>query len=66
MTEAKAKEVLRRYGPPENVAEHIEALQVALYVLGDDVSMKEIWKWAEGNVEEGTMRVKHAMNAQNM
>jgi hypothetical protein len=51
MTEEKAKEVLRRSGPPENVAEHIEALHVALRVLGDDVSMKEIWKWAEGGVQ---------------
>lgn len=47
MTEAKAKEVLRRSGPPENVAEHIEALQVAIQILGDDATMKEIWKWAE-------------------
>jgi hypothetical protein len=58
MTEEKAKEVLRRSGPPENVAEHIEALHVALQVLGNGVSMKEIWQWAEGRCSASEKVVK--------
>ena len=57
MTEEKAKEVLRRSGPVENVAEHIEALHVALQVLGDNVSMKGIWKWAEGGEGSASEKV---------
>lgn len=47
MTEAEAKKILKQSGPPENIADHIEALQVAIQILGDDATMKEIWKWAE-------------------
>lgn len=58
MTEAKAKEVLRRSEPPENVAEHIEALQVAVQALGDDATMAEIWKWAEGECSASEKVIK--------
>ena len=58
MTEEKAKEVLRRSGPPENVAEHIEALHVALQALGENVSMKGIWKWAEGECSASEKVIK--------
>lgn len=47
MTEEEAKEVLRRSGPPVSILEHIEALHVAISVLGDDATMKDIWKWVE-------------------
>ena len=58
MTEEKAKEVLRRSGPPENVADHIEALHVALQVLGNDATMREVWQWAEGRCSASEKVVK--------
>lgn len=47
MTKEEAKEVLRQTGPPGNIVEHIEALHVALQVLGSEASMEDIWKWVE-------------------
>ena len=47
MTEAEAKRILTEYGAPANIAEHIEAIRVALRVLGEDATMEEILKWAE-------------------
>lgn len=47
MTEAEAKKILKQSGPPQNIAKHIEALHVAIQILGDGATMKEIWKWAE-------------------
>lgn len=47
MTEEEAKEIIRREGPPENITEHIEALHVAVRVLGNDCTMKDIWEWAD-------------------
>ena len=46
MTEAEAKRILTEYGAPANIAEHIEAIRVALRVLGEDATMEDIWKWA--------------------
>ena len=46
MTEAEAKKILSEYGAPANIAEHIEAIQVALEVLGKDATMEDVWKWA--------------------
>ena len=46
MTEAEAKKILSEYGAPANIAEHIEAIQVALEVLGEDATMEDVWKWA--------------------
>lgn len=47
LSEEEAKEILRKEGPPENIVDHIEALQVAVRVLGDRATMKDIWEWAE-------------------
>ena len=46
MTEAEAKRILTEYGAPANIAEHIEAIRVALRVLGEDATMEDVWKWA--------------------
>ena len=34
MTEAEAKRIISSYGAPANIAEHIEAINVVLAVLG--------------------------------
>lgn len=46
MTEEEAKVVIRTPGYP-NVAEVLEAFEVAYEVLGKDASLTEIYKWAE-------------------
>ena len=46
MTEAEAKRIISSYGAPANIAEHIEAIRVALEVLGQDATMEDVWKWA--------------------
>lgn len=47
MSEEGAKAILRKEGPPVNIAEHIEALHVAVQKLGESCTMKDIWEWAE-------------------
>lgn len=47
MTEAEAKRILTEYGAPANIAEHIEAINVALEVLGEGATMEDVYKWAE-------------------
>lgn len=46
MTEEEAKVVIRTPGYP-NVAEVLEAFEVAYSVLGRDASLNEIYRWAE-------------------
>ncbi|MBQ1570489.1 MAG: hypothetical protein IIZ78_05135 [Clostridiales bacterium] len=46
MTEAEAKRIISSYGAPANIAQHIEAINVALEVLGQDATMEDVWKWA--------------------
>ena len=46
MTEAEAKRIISSYGAPANLAQHIEAINVALEVLGQDATMEDVWKWA--------------------
>ena len=46
MTEQKAKAIISSYGTPANIAQHIEAIQVALRVLGQDATMEDVWSWA--------------------
>lgn len=46
MTDAEARAILTTYGAPANIAEHIEAIRVALRVLGKDATMEDVWKWA--------------------
>ena len=47
MTEQEAKAIISSYGVPANIAQHIEAIRVALRVLGQDATTGEILKWAE-------------------
>lgn len=47
MTEQEAKAIISSYGAPANIAEHIEAIRVALRVLGKTATMGDILKWAE-------------------
>lgn len=46
MTEQEAKVVIRTPGYP-NVAEVLEAFEVALSVLGKDASLTDIYRWAD-------------------
>ena len=47
MTEAEAKRIISSYGAPANIAQHIEAINVALEVLGKTATIGDILKWAE-------------------
>jgi hypothetical protein len=47
MTEQEAKKILTEYGAPANIAQHIEAINVAIEVLGEDATMEDIWRWAK-------------------
>ena len=47
MTEQEAKTIISSYGAPANIAQHIEAINVALEVLGEDATMEDVWRWAE-------------------
>ena len=47
MTEAEAKAIISSYGAPANIAQHIEAIRVALEVLGKTATIGDILKWAE-------------------
>ena len=51
MTESEAKTIISHdlYG---NAASRLEAIEVATRVLGEDCTMADIWKWAEGKTEE--------------
>lgn len=47
MTEEEAKKIIRD-DPRGDVIQRLTALAVAENVLGEDCTMEEIWKWAEG------------------
>ncbi len=51
MTEEEAKVVIRTPGYP-NVAEVLEAFEVAYNVLGRDATLAEIYRWADGRPTE--------------
>lgn len=58
MTELEAKTILSSYGPPVNIAKHIEAIEFATKILGENATMTEIWRWANERTEkanEGTV-----------
>ena len=57
MTEEEAKEIILN-DPDGDIVKRMEAIAVARSILGEDCTMKEIWRWAEGNAEEVTVRVK--------
>ena len=46
MTEEEAKNIIKNEAYT-NIRKHLEAIQVAIKVLGEDCTMKDIWKWAE-------------------
>lgn len=47
MSEQEAKNVILN-DPNGNILKRMEAIAVARSVLGEDCTMEEIWKWAEG------------------
>lgn len=47
MTEEEAKRIILE-DPHGNIVKRMEAIAVARYYLGEDCTMEEIWKWAEG------------------
>jgi hypothetical protein len=49
VTTERAKQIINSYGAPVNIAEHIEAINVALRVLGGKATMAEIWRWAKND-----------------
>ena len=53
MTEEEAKKIILD-DPEGNIIKRIEAIAVARSVLGEDCTMKDIWRWAEGNVGNQT------------
>ena len=57
MTEEEAKRIILD-DPEGNIVKRMEAIAVARSILGEDCTMEEVWKWAEGNVKEVTARVK--------
>ena len=50
MTEDEARAVIRTPGYP-NVRKVLEAFDVAYRILGQDATLKEIYKWAEETKE---------------
>ena len=46
MTEEEAKVVIRTPGYP-NVVEVLEAFEIACEVLGEDVNLTDIYRWAD-------------------
>ena len=52
MTEQEAKAILNNYGPPANVYKHIEAIEFATKILGENATMTDIWRWASGRTEK--------------
>lgn len=53
MTEEEAKRIILD-DPEGNIIKRMEAIAVARSVLGEDCTMGEIWRWAEGNVGNQT------------
>lgn len=57
MTEEEAKKIIRD-DPRGDVIQRLTALAVAEKVLGEDCTMSEIWKWAEGGGNNEEKAVK--------
>lgn len=53
MSEQQAKDVIVN-DPHGNIIKRMEAIAVARSVLGENCTMEEIWRWAEGNVGNQT------------
>lgn len=50
MTAEEAKRIILD-DPDGNIIKRMEAIAVARYYLGDDCTMEDIWRWAEGGDE---------------
>lgn len=48
MTEQEAKEIIKNESYT-NIRKHLEAIQVAIKVLGENCTMADIWRWADDN-----------------
>lgn len=48
MTAEEAKRIILD-DPDGNIIKRMEAIAVARYYLGENCTMKEIWKWADSN-----------------
>ena len=46
MTEQEAKAIIL-HDPHGNIKNRLEAIRVAVKVLGNDCTMSDIWRWAE-------------------
>lgn len=57
MTEEEAKKIIRD-DPDGNIRKRIEALQVAVAVFGDDCTMVDVWRWAEGQDKANDQSIK--------
>lgn len=57
MTEEEAKKIIRD-DPRGDVIQRLTALAVAENALGEDCTMSEIWKWAEGGGNNEEKAVK--------
>lgn len=57
MTEEEAKKIIRD-DPRGDVIQRLTALAVAEKVLGENCTMEEIWKWAEGSGNNEEKAVK--------
>lgn len=53
MSEQEAKDVILN-DPNGNILKRMMAIAVARSILGEDCTMEEIWRWAEGNVGNQT------------
>lgn len=53
MSEEEAKRIILE-DPHGNIIKRMEAIAVAKNILGENCTMKEIWRWAEGNVGNQT------------
>lgn len=47
MSEKEAKRIIVD-DPDGNIVKRMEAIAVARSILGEDCTMEEVWKWAEG------------------
>lgn len=52
MKAEEAKKIIREDTPEGSVAARLDALDVAKEVIGPDIGMKEVYKWAEGKNED--------------
>ena len=53
MSEQQAKDVIVN-DLQGNIIKRMEAIAVARSILGENCTMEEIWRWAEGNVGNQT------------